>query len=67
MDLKLMLLCVTLKNSKNITQIANKEKLPLQVVQLDVNDDRCIKEAVDKIIEEDQRIDILVNNAGYSL
>jgi NAD(P)-dependent dehydrogenase (short-subunit alcohol dehydrogenase family) len=56
-----------LEKSKNITQIANKEKLPLQVVQLDVNDDRCIKEAVDKIIEEDQRIDILVNNAGYGL
>ena len=33
-----------LEKSKNITQIANKEKLPLQVVQLDVNDDRSIKE-----------------------
>ena len=33
-----------LGKSKNITEITNKEKLPLQVVQLDVNDDRSIKE-----------------------
>ena len=28
-----------LEKSKSITEIANTEKLPLQVVQLDVNDD----------------------------
>ena len=56
-----------LGKSKDITQIASKEKLPLQVIQLDVNDDRSAKDAVDKIIEENQRIDVLVNNAGYGL
>jgi NAD(P)-dependent dehydrogenase (short-subunit alcohol dehydrogenase family) len=56
-----------LEKSKDITQIATKEKLPLQVVQLDVNDDRSVKDAIDKIIEENQRIDVLVNNAGYGL
>jgi NAD(P)-dependent dehydrogenase (short-subunit alcohol dehydrogenase family) len=56
-----------LEKSKNITQIANKEKLPLQVVQLDVSDDKSVKEAVDKIISENHRIDVLVNNAGYGL
>ena len=56
-----------LGKSKDITEIANKEKLPLQVVELDVNDDRSVKEAIDKIIEENQRIDVLVNNAGYGL
>jgi hypothetical protein len=35
-----------LKKSKNITQIANTEKLPVQVVQLDVNHDRFVKEAM---------------------
>jgi NAD(P)-dependent dehydrogenase (short-subunit alcohol dehydrogenase family) len=39
-----------LEKSKNITELANKEKLPLQVVQLDVNDDKSVKEAIDKII-----------------
>jgi NAD(P)-dependent dehydrogenase (short-subunit alcohol dehydrogenase family) len=56
-----------LEKSKNITEIANTEKLPLQVVQLDVNDDRSVKDAIDKIVAEKERIDVLVNNAGYGL
>jgi NAD(P)-dependent dehydrogenase (short-subunit alcohol dehydrogenase family) len=56
-----------LEKSKNITEIANTEKLPLQVVQLDVNDGRSVKDAIDKIVAEKDRIDILVNNAGYGL
>ncbi len=57
-----------LEKSKNITQVAKEEKLPLQVVRLDVNDDISVKQAIDKIVAaEDQRIDVLVNNAGYGL
>ena len=56
-----------LEKSKNITEIANTEKLPLQVVQLDVNDDRSVKDAIDKMVAEKDRIDVLVNNAGYGL
>jgi len=56
-----------LEKSKEITQITSKEKLPLQVVQLDVNDDMSVKEAIDKIESEQRRIDVLVNNAGYVL
>jgi NAD(P)-dependent dehydrogenase (short-subunit alcohol dehydrogenase family) len=56
-----------LEKSKNITEIANIEKLPLQVVQLDVNDERSVKDAIDKIVAENKRIDLLVNNAGYGL
>jgi NAD(P)-dependent dehydrogenase (short-subunit alcohol dehydrogenase family) len=56
-----------LEKSKNIAEIASTEKLPLQVVQLDVNDDRSVKDAVDKIVAEKERIDVLVNNAGYGL
>ena len=39
-----------LEKSKDITQITSKEKLPLQVVQLDVNDDTFVKEAIEKIL-----------------
>jgi NAD(P)-dependent dehydrogenase (short-subunit alcohol dehydrogenase family) len=58
-----------LEKSKNITEIANTEKLPLQVVQLDVNDDISVKNAIDKIVAaaENKGIDVLVNNAGYGL
>ena len=56
-----------LEKSKNIAEIASTESLPLQIVQLDVNDDRSVKDAIDKIIAEKDRIDILVNNAGYGL
>lgn len=56
-----------LEKSKNITETANKEKLSLQVVHLDVNDDGSVKDAIAKIVTVDQRIDVLVNNAGYGL
>ena len=56
-----------LEKSRDITQITSKEKLPLQVVQLDVNDDMSVKEAIDKIESEQGRINVLVNNAGYVL
>jgi NAD(P)-dependent dehydrogenase (short-subunit alcohol dehydrogenase family) len=55
------------EKSKNITEVAETENLPLEVVQLDVNDDRSVKEAIDKIVAENKRIDVLVNNAGYGL
>ena len=58
--------CATLTNHKN-SCIANRERLPIKVLQLDVNDDRSVKNAIDKILSEEKRIDILVNNAGYAL
>ncbi len=57
-----------LEKSTSIKEIANKEALPLKVVQLDVDsDDLSAKNAIQEIISEKQRIDILVNNAGYGL
>jgi NAD(P)-dependent dehydrogenase (short-subunit alcohol dehydrogenase family) len=56
-----------LKKSKTITELASAENLPLQVVQLDVNDKKSVKEAITKIVTEKERIDVLVNNAGYGL
>jgi NAD(P)-dependent dehydrogenase (short-subunit alcohol dehydrogenase family) len=56
-----------LKKSTSIEEIANKEALPLKVIQLDVDDDLSTENAIQEIISEKQRIDILVNNAGYGL
>lgn len=55
------------EKSRVITEIANREKLPIQVIQLDVTDDASVKEAISKIVSEEERIDVLVNNAGYDL
>jgi NAD(P)-dependent dehydrogenase (short-subunit alcohol dehydrogenase family) len=56
-----------LNKSGNIKSVAEKEKLPLKIVQLDVTDDGSVKNAMQSIIAEASRIDVLVNNAGYSL
>jgi NAD(P)-dependent dehydrogenase (short-subunit alcohol dehydrogenase family) len=56
-----------LKKSENIKSLTKKEKLPLKVEQLDVTDDRSVKEAVQSITAESSKIDVLVNNAGYAL
>jgi NAD(P)-dependent dehydrogenase (short-subunit alcohol dehydrogenase family) len=56
-----------LDRSRNINEIASKERLPLQVVQLDVNDNSSVKGAIEKIMSEKGRINVLVNNAGYGL
>ena len=53
--------------SRRITDIAKNENLPLQVIQLDVNNDKSVIDAINRIVSEKGRIDVLVNNAGYDL
>jgi short-subunit dehydrogenase len=53
------------RKSARIKQMADKDALPLKVIQLDVNDDLSVENAIEEIISEKERIDILVNNAGY--
>ena len=56
-----------LKKSDELLKLATKESIPLKVIQLDVNDDSSVNNAIDIIAKENGRIDILVNNAGYDL
>src|ERR687892_2565958 len=53
--------------SDGLREIASRENIPLNVTQLDVDDDMSVNNAINNIIKENDRIDILVNNAGYSL
>ena len=56
-----------LDNSNKIKEIANKERLSLDVLRLDVTDDNSIKETIGQIFDKSNRIDVLINNAGYAL
>src|SRR5919197_3337781 len=53
--------------SNRINELKQKEKLPLEVLKLDVTNDKSVKEAIEKVANEQEKIDVLVNNAGYGL
>jgi NAD(P)-dependent dehydrogenase (short-subunit alcohol dehydrogenase family) len=55
------------EGSRQIIDIAKKEKLPLEVVQLDVNSDESVTDTINSIVKKHNRIDVIVNNAGYAL
>ncbi|TAK16218.1 MAG: SDR family oxidoreductase [Nitrosarchaeum sp.] len=60
----------TVRNSKKaekILQIAKKENLNIEIIELDVDDEKSISASIEKIISKKQRIDVLVNNAGWGL
>ena len=54
-----------LEKSARIKEIAKKDSLPIEVLQLDVTDDKSVTDAIDVISNRQGRIDVLVNNAGY--
>ena len=56
-----------LKKGDDLLKIVTNEKIPLKVIQLDVDDDKSVMNAVNTIVEENGRIDILVNNAGFDM
>lgn len=47
-----------------LSEIAKKEGLPLEIIELDVTDSHTIDNGFQKILEKNGRLDILVNNAG---
>ena len=55
------------RGSKQIIDIAKNGNWPLQIIQLDVNNDKPVSNAINRIISEKNGIDIVVNNAGYDL
>src|ERR671938_621232 len=53
--------------SNKINELNQKERLPVEVLRLDVTDNKSVNEAIEKVANEQGRIDVLVNNAGYAL
>ena len=54
------------KNHK-IKQSIEKENLPIEIIEMDVDDDQSVNSTVNNILEQKEKIDILVNNAGYGM
>ena len=57
----------SLTKGSELRNVADKERLPLKFVKLDVTDDSSVSGAIQTIFDESNRIDVLVNNAGYGL
>ena len=55
------------KNASEIRALAEKDSLPIHVLELDVTDDTSVERAVDAAIAKAGRIDVAINNAGYYL
>jgi NAD(P)-dependent dehydrogenase (short-subunit alcohol dehydrogenase family) len=54
-----------LDKSTRMKEVVKKDSLQLEVLQLDVTDDKSVTDAIDMISNRHGRIDVLVNNAGY--
>jgi NAD(P)-dependent dehydrogenase (short-subunit alcohol dehydrogenase family) len=55
------------KNASEIRAVAQRESLPLHVLELDVTKDASVERAVRSAVEQAGRIDVAINNAGYVL
>jgi NAD(P)-dependent dehydrogenase (short-subunit alcohol dehydrogenase family) len=53
------------KNASEIRTLAEKDSLPIYVLELDVTDDASVQRAVDATVAKAGRIDVAINNAGY--
>ena len=55
-----------IKKAGELEHAAKKEKLPIEILELDVNNEESIVSAIKKIVKDGGgKIDVLVNNAGY--
>src|SRR5260370_11292058 len=53
------------KNASEIRTLAEKDSLPIYVLEMDVTDDASVGRAVDAAVAKAGRIDVAINNAGY--
>jgi len=52
--------------ASNLMDVTINRNLPIKVVQLDVTDDRSVRQAIQYIVEREGHIDLLINNAAYT-
>ncbi len=54
------------QRSPQLQQLADKEKLPIMVLPMDVTDEQSVQDAIDFVMAREGHIDVLVNNAGIA-
>ncbi len=55
------------KKQNSLLDRAEAKNLKIKVIELDVDKDKSVEEAIKSVKENENRIDLLVNNAGFSL
>ncbi len=55
----------SISKGDTLQHAAKAEKLHLEIIELDVDDENLIVSAIKKIMTDTGRLDVLVNNAGY--
>ena len=55
------------KNASELRTLAEKESLPIHILEMDVTDDASVERAVSAAVAKAGRIDVAINNAGYYL
>src|SRR3979490_1156331 len=55
------------KNASEIRALAEKDSLPVHVLELDVTNDASVERAVDAAVAKAGRLHLAINNAGYYL
>src|ERR1700747_2408167 len=53
--------------AREIAELAQRESLSLQTLELDVTKDFSVESAVSKTVLQCGRVDVLVNNAGHGI
>lgn len=56
-----------IRKGNNIKKVTINEKLPLAILEIDVDTFESVNKNIGKILKKNKKIDILVNNAGYGL